>query len=406
MNRSPAPTSALSAFFRDLPENLQTPAAIALLGSVGAHALFFATLPAFTSAEDNPEEVLRKVDLVQLSPQEQGKLPATGDPSLTLPPVTQIPDTQIQLPPGLNSVPSPIPTSPALSNPSLFYPLPGTTQTPGSSAPAPVFDYSKFWREFPRPRLSPAPTPSPSASPEPRRSDEPSPTEGLQASNPNLQATTPPPPGGSAPTESSTPTPTPSPTPTPTPSPPQLTPQQRLALIQQTTFNPAGTESDPRWASLLKEDNPNDPRTQQTRPVRIWGNWFSKLDQGALERGEIKQIDHPNAEEKEAAKLEPGQALTIPVTEFPNGIQNFQQKRIIVIAQTKPNGELIKEPEFLVKPGYGFLDQQALNYVKEQLKKPEVVEKMNRVTKDSPQTKVLLHRFEFQFKPPDSQKVT
>lgn len=110
-------------FFRTLPDTLQQPAALAMLGSVGAHLIFFATLPAFTSStEPRPEAEVRRVRL--LEPPQGSAAPQAARSQLGLPPVPKPPNSKIQVPqvPQSGSGESPLP-NPLYTIPSLT-PLP------------------------------------------------------------------------------------------------------------------------------------------------------------------------------------------------------------------------------------------------------------------------------------------
>ncbi len=411
MNRSPASNSALSAFFRNLPENLQTPAAIALLGSLGAHALFFATLPAFTAAEDNSDELMRKVDLVQLSPQEQGKLPQIGNPIAALPPVTPLPDTQIQLPPGLKSIPDPFPLGPSLANPTQIYPLPGLTRTPSSSTSSTV-DYNKLLRDFQsKSRIAFNPPPSPSFAPSPPPTLDPTqqppnrqPLPNLEPANPNPNPTSPMPPGTPLTNNPGSQAPTPLPSQAPSPASKTRDNPEWIAMMRDTTYAPTGTEKDLALVRLADQANADvSPENRVSVPTLVWTNWRNaNLKPDELARGEIQEVNHPSAEQKFALQLKTGEVMSLNY-QFPYSIQNFQQNRVIAIAQTGRDGKLVGEPILLTKTGYGFLDKAAIRYIQSEVDNYAKINK-EQLDKLPDATKTVLHRFEFQFKAPNPQK--
>ena len=119
--------SSFATFFRNLPETLQQPAALAMLGSAGVHLLLFATLPAFTSStEPRPESEVRQVRLLAPS---QGGNQTQASASRQLPPLPNTPNSKIQLPPtgqGTSPVPNPLYTIPELTP--LPIPVPSQTQ--------------------------------------------------------------------------------------------------------------------------------------------------------------------------------------------------------------------------------------------------------------------------------------
>jgi hypothetical protein len=150
MNNLPAlPKFDFQAFFRDLPENLQQPGALAALASLGFHGLFFATLPVMTSsdAEANPERI---TPIITLTPEEQARLPnqmmpqqpggmPIGKPNTTLPPMSGL-----GLPPLPSITPAPPPNNPSSGydfgkGSSFFDPLPSN----GSSSR--TTDYSNLF---------------------------------------------------------------------------------------------------------------------------------------------------------------------------------------------------------------------------------------------------------------------
>ena len=126
--------SSFATFFRTLPETLQQPAALAMLGSVGAHLLLFATLPAFTSStEPRPEAEVRRVRL--LEPPQGSSAPQASTSRLGPPPVPNTPNSpnsKVQIPPvgqGTSPVPNPLYTIPDLTP----IPIPAPPQTQISS---------------------------------------------------------------------------------------------------------------------------------------------------------------------------------------------------------------------------------------------------------------------------------
>ncbi|KAM3113859.1 hypothetical protein [Phormidesmis sp. 146-33] len=136
MNQPIAPSSAFSSFVRNLPDLLQQPASLALFGSLGAHLFFFATLPALTSPPEQPD--LRSVRLVNLTPQEQSRLPQSPLTSqFGLPP---LPDSSAKFNVPLGQ---PFPQSP-LPDASQLYKIPDLSVPTPRVQPQPPFDISRY----------------------------------------------------------------------------------------------------------------------------------------------------------------------------------------------------------------------------------------------------------------------
>jgi hypothetical protein len=207
MNNLPAlPKFDFQAFFRDLPENLQQPAALAAFASLGFHGLFFATLPVMTSsdAEANPERI---TPIITLTPEEQARLPQQAGGGLPLPMTSgrsqTIGPAKTTFPPTSSLGLPPLPVIP--SNPSsgydftkgagsgLFDPLPSSA---GSST---TTDYSSLFpritRTNPPPKVEDPPKRPAAKEPvqEPPLIDTYKKYE-KPAADPNSPTTTPPPP--------------------------------------------------------------------------------------------------------------------------------------------------------------------------------------------------------------------
>lgn len=95
---------------------LQQPTAISAIASLGIHALVFALLPILPYAalvEEKEPDIRQSVEVVELSPEEQARLP-------------EFPTSQIDLPPLLDSLPSAVTDLPPL-------PVPNQSTSPPSA---------------------------------------------------------------------------------------------------------------------------------------------------------------------------------------------------------------------------------------------------------------------------------
>ena len=125
-------TKSFPDFIKSCSETLFQPTGIAVMASVGVHVLLGAALPYMSLSSQEKPKPRRTVQLVQLSPTEQGRLPQLS-PSPLPPLPNQFPSLSNQLPPL-----SPLPSS--LSSP--FPPLNFKNSTVGklpSISPLPPF---------------------------------------------------------------------------------------------------------------------------------------------------------------------------------------------------------------------------------------------------------------------------
>lgn len=188
-------------FSANLGQRLQdwrrTPSAIATLASLGLHGLLLAALPllANTSLSADEPEIRRPVPVVELTPEEQRRLPDfTTSPPLELPPITQAPaQSNDPFPPTSPRLPGPSSSSSSLLAPPvpLFVPPPlPVTEIPSFSIPFPTLSSrptrpvvpppSPLPKPAQSPSASPAPSPAPSASPQPSAQPSPSPTVAVE----------------------------------------------------------------------------------------------------------------------------------------------------------------------------------------------------------------------------------
>jgi hypothetical protein len=134
-----APSSWANDFSATMRHTLKQPLAVSAILSLGAHIVLFAALPFLSNAafSDAEPEIRRAVDLIELTPEEQSRLPDMSTP-ITLPPLFQdsLPDMSL-LPVPDDTTPPPPPRG-FLSEP-LFprsFSSPGTFQIP-AVPPAP-----------------------------------------------------------------------------------------------------------------------------------------------------------------------------------------------------------------------------------------------------------------------------
>lgn len=344
-------SSSIATFFQTLPNTLQQPTALAMIGSVGAHLLVFATLPAFTPATDNPEDEVRRVQIVDL-PQRQAIAPPAAS-SLNLPPVPKAsanPQVQPSLPPialnpntppnPLYTIPSdiPIPPPPAQNNDWLNRLL---AQNPPSK-PAPT---------KPKPLAVPTKPPSiattkpSSAASQPNRTA--SPGKDLRQADPSQIART-----------------------VDSQQNPGLPPASTLTAEQQAAiaYNPAQT----------------DPREVQTKWL---GQWASTLSAKGITDIEYKRVRESN---------QPIPQLESPLTaQIPTLDKNPASPAAIVQLVGK-DGKPIGEPELIGSTGYKLLNDAAIATVKQVVKSQTF----------PPAEKARAYIYEYQFKAPPASTAT
>lgn len=127
------------SFIKSLPIVLRQPTGIATLASVGVHGLLWVVLPILPlSSKTTESEAQRPVQLVELTPAEQSRLPSFAAPQISLPPLPKTTNLFPSLPSlqSSNSLPS---ASSSPYNIPLFPPPPsGFSLSPALPLPAPV----------------------------------------------------------------------------------------------------------------------------------------------------------------------------------------------------------------------------------------------------------------------------
>jgi hypothetical protein len=298
---------------QEFPQNLRKPAWIATIASVGVHVVLWIVLPILPleSREAEEPDIPRPVGLVELTPEEQSRIPDFSVPSAELPPIAPInPDLYSLNPPGsqffeqpfetLPRTPLPSYTPPSLSLLPPLIPPPATRVPPQSPA-------------VPRNIAPPSPIPSPSVVPSPPPS--PAPLEGETAVLPELDNLSP-----DTPPEDTEPVPS-------LPSP--LEDQEELLAALE--YNEAGTS--------------------QEAALERYTTWFAEVtellgDEWDGENADIIRIAAP-----------------YPVVACPRQLEGAA----IVGALVNAEGELVEEPApaILRSSGYGLFNQLALDLVQE-----------------------------------------
>ncbi len=317
MNQPIVSESALSAFFRNLPDTLRQPFSLALIGSVAAHLFFFLWLPLFMPEETKPE-VKRVVRLLNSPLQTQAATSAIG-----LPPIPKTPDSTVKIPLGQNLTPS-IPPDGSL------YKFPDQTIPP---AP-PVFQFPSATTVLPSSLISRMLN-------SPQSTTRSNPTTTTSPAQTPL--TTPPPPSGATDSKispltsgvvPSTPT---TPTTPASPSADTVRPGERLLAENQRlrdsiTFKSLG-------ATSYEIANTN---------ITSYRSWYQK-----------NVTDHIN--DKNLATKPPIPVLDVPYRSPFNLTEKFEPAYINVLID--PDGKIVAPLTVIGRTGYGILDDLARDEV-------------------------------------------
>jgi hypothetical protein len=349
-------------------EILKTPAAIAVIASVGIHGLLGVSLPVLSSKDAAVDSHQKTTKLIDLTPSEQSRLPQSTS-AITFPPLQNVLPNSTTLPDPLSgNLFKPLP-DPSLN---LFSP-PNTSTTPNTrpststrtsttttttTTTTPTYDFSRYFLGTPLPALTPGqplvtpPTPTPTPSPQ---SD---PTQG--ATN------TPLPPGATGPTPTTTPSPGPTPaaTPTATPGLAQIEAERkaRALLAYQITAQmqafqtPGGAPS----------DSPEDILTR-------YNTWRS-----AIIRTGAASMEDLQRESVAYTKLYPDDRA---VTTLPCQTDGCDDKSVIFVVAIAPDGKLLGYPGITKATGDKALDKAAQQLFETTLlKKLQVPPKEQRMT--------------------------
>ena len=318
MNQPIASESALSAFFRNLPDTLRQPFSLALIGSVAAHLFFFLWLPLFMPEETKPE-VKRVVRLLNSPLQTQAATSAIG-----LPPIPKTPDSTVKIPLGQNLTPSIPPDGSLYKFPDqTIPPAPPVFQFPSATT---VLPSSLISRMLNSPqsttRSNPTTTPSPAQTP----------------------LTTPPPPSGATDSKispltsgvvPSTPT---TPTTPASPSAATVLPGERLRAENQRLRD-----------SITFKSLGATPSEVDSNKTAIYSDWYQK--NVTANRG----INDRNLATKEISILDVPYKLPFNLTE------RFEPAYINVLVD--PDGSIVAPLAVIGRTGYGILDDLALDEV-------------------------------------------
>lgn len=303
-----------------LYQNLRHPTWISTIASIGIHGILGIVLPFLPQASSRLTEpgIPRPVSLVELTPEQQSRLPDFSTPQISLPSVPPSnPDIYAltPLPNPFTTIPTPLPL-PSFSIPPFFIPPP-----PLSARRPPQ----------PSPSRAPTPTPPPTPSNTPAQTEpSPSPTQfgpiarvpELGNLNPTRNQREPNLPGKNPNVASGNP----SPNPTQQPSPP--TPSEQTDQQQLLTYNPEGTDPDLVYA-----------------PLSEWSRSVSESVQTELENLDVT-APYP----KEACEISPKPQGTAVI-----GVVVNAEGRVV----NDP-----AEPELFLSSGYPLFNQQAIELVK------------------------------------------
>ncbi|MCU0567950.1 MAG: energy transducer TonB [Oculatellaceae cyanobacterium Prado106] len=339
-----------SVWVKSLPPVLQRmvqqPIAMSALISLALHFPLVLFLPRlFLSAPQLDEpEIQRPVDLVELTPAEQSRLPQLETSAIDLPPLIQTPSNLSPLP----KPPSGSPTLPPLSGGFFSNPLSGgffSNPLPpippsnfsfppiGSSAPPVIRVAPTAPTVVPVPSTAPTVTPSPTPSAQELPLPSPVPTE----------TPSPTPSPGSAVNGGTAPLPTPSTSPSPTdgqvatnPSPEATPEPENSSLVAQIrelraklSYNPKGTTSDEAYARMSEFSTETAAWLGEDRSIN-----------NSLKRGEMT-----GAYPESAGRVNP------PLS-----------GQVVVAVKVDGNGKVDpeSEPEIIQSSGYGIFDEQAI----------------------------------------------
>lgn len=299
---------------------LRQPAAVGVIASLGIHGLGLLSLPVLTQASKPDDAQQKTVQVVELSPAEQLRLPQTASPQITFPP----PSIQSQAPTTSGN---------NLPDPSLFNNSSGLGNIPSFPPPPevwnpPLFDPSVFFGGNSRPGNREATGSKKTAA----NSAKPAKKEPKEETPEDKQET---------PATSETPKPDPTTSPSPEPTAParseKLTQEQLAALLAQARQNAANRESYTLNAGVVNVDigkKNGDDFLAEARELTQ-----GKLKDDGWQRG------------KEVTGFYPESACLFQVS-----------GSTWIGALVKPDGQ-VERSKVLLSSGYKGLDKAALDYV-------------------------------------------
>ncbi|MBD3883049.1 hypothetical protein IFO70_14895 [Phormidium tenue FACHB-886] len=165
---------------------VQNPAAISAIASLGVHAFLFAVLPVLPGAalRGREAEIKEPVNLVELTPEEQSRLPDISTAPPELPPIAQQPLPDEAAPFSLTPLPNQTtpPALPPFLTQTPFMPPPIIFAQPEPVAPARPAVPAAPPAATPKPSTPATPAPEATATP-PAASESPTPSPGMTTDN-------------------------------------------------------------------------------------------------------------------------------------------------------------------------------------------------------------------------------
>jgi outer membrane biosynthesis protein TonB len=320
----------IQSFPSPLRAVLQDPIAIAAIASVGIHGLLWVVLPRldFSAAAPREPDLQRQVGLIELTPQEQSRLPQFGDSTLPLSidslPLPSAPSTG-QLPDLFSLAPLPIPQPIPYPPASFYIPPVNLTQPRIYTVPTtPRRSIPRSTTLTPAPTLTPTPTPSSTPTPPIaltdilRRNELPEQLNGRTTARiPNLQP--------------------PSPSPTNQaavlPTSPTLTPQERLLAENRQLRE--------EYRQLRRSYSLQGTTEEDARQSFV--TWYRELGKELDGNPPIEQITAP----------------------YPRAACLLRRSTAAIYGVViNSNSEIVGEPRLLQSSGYPIFNREALEAVK------------------------------------------
>ncbi len=164
--------ASIQSLSKNLRHNLRQPGSLAAIVSVGLHGLLLLPIISFSQTQPDEPEIPQPVALLELSPEEQQRLPDLSTPEFSLPPISETPPDLFSFSPLPNQPPPPDFSS---NLPPFFMsPLPAPPTTPMPTMPLPQRQVPIT--PPPQQRQTPVTPPQPTSPPQPTTPD-PEPTD-------------------------------------------------------------------------------------------------------------------------------------------------------------------------------------------------------------------------------------
>lgn len=336
---------AASEQFRNLSSTLkqnlqgiwQKPAAVSALASLGLHGLLFVVLPLLPYAaalQATEPEIQQPVELVELSPEEQRRLPDFSTlPPIELPKITNPPQVGTTAPDlfSFSNLPKPSASTPfSLPNDSLLAPPPLPIFIP----PAPPTAFPSFSIQIPPPAPATQPSPAPAApSASPPASPDPNPRAVAKPEEaiPNVA------------TEA-------------TPGSPQ---PEAVAAAPE---SPEAADLAPRSQDQIRQDliaeqqklrelyTYNGAGTTEGNAQVAFADWFYEgLDKKAEDFKQLQEAETTVAYPRLACPLKP------------DADEEIRRASVGVVVDA--NNQIVGEPQILQSSGYSLFNQEALRTI-------------------------------------------